>query len=104
MQFTGMPTTKATFQGNLKTLMNEIKRCTIRWDEYVQWCATFTDSELEALPMAAGDTAFSAQDIAYIRSAILGMKNVVHAYHNEDKEGTDSPEYFIEMIADAVVF
>jgi hypothetical protein len=104
MQFTGMPTTKKVFQSNLKTLMNELKRCTIRWEEYVAWVATFTDQELLDLPLASGEAGFSAQDVAYIRSAVLGMKNVVHSYHNESKEGTDSPEYFIELVADPVVF
>ena len=98
------PVSHAQFQSTMKTMMNEVKRCTLRWDEYVQFVARFTDAELKALPVASGETAYDDTDVAYIRSAVLGMKNMVHCYHNESKEGTDAPDYFIELIADAVVF
>lgn len=98
------PVTHAQFQSTLKTMMNEVKRCTMRWDEYVQFVARLSDAELKALPVTGSEMAYNDTDVAYLRSAVLGMKNLVNCYHNEAKEGTDAPDYFIELIADAVVF
>jgi hypothetical protein len=98
------PINHAQFQSTMKTMANEVKRCTLRWDEYVQFVARFTDAELKALPVQAGETAYNDTDVAYIRSAVLGMHNLCNMYNGEAKEGTDTPSYFIELIADAVVF
>lgn len=98
------PISHAQFQSTMKTMMNEVKRCIIRWDEYTQFVARLTDADIKALSLQQGETAYDDTDVAYIRSAVLGVKNIVHAYHNESKEGTDDPSYFIEQIADAVVF
>ena len=98
------PISHAQFQATMKSIANEVKRCIIRWDEYTQFVDRLTDDELKSLPLTHGETAYSDTDVAYIRSAVTGIKNLVHAYHNEAKEGTDDPSYFIELIADAVVF
>lgn len=98
------PVTHGQFQSTLKTMCNEVKRCTMRWDEYVQFVERYTDEEIKALPLSAGETAYNDTDVAYLRSAVVGIKNLVRHYHNEAKLGTDDPSYFIELIADAVVF
>jgi hypothetical protein len=98
------PMTKSQYQSTLKTIMNECKRCIIRWDEYVQAMDRLTDAEMKALPVAQGEPSYNDTDVAYIRSALGGLKNVVRHYHNQEKLGTDDPSYFIEFIADPIVF
>jgi hypothetical protein len=78
-------------------MANEVVRSIARWDRYAEWVAGITDDEF----IAAGLT---ADDVAWTRSATIGMANLGRAYRNEAKVGVDDPSYFIGKFSKAVVF
>ena len=92
------PVTKAQLDSTIKTIANEVKRCTTRWKDVQGFLLnTFTDDDLVAL-------GYDSTDITYIRSFQTALLNLVEAYNNSDKTGTADPSYIIELLADSVVF
>lgn len=91
------PMTKATLQGTVKTVANEIKRCMERWEDMGAYLDGLTADDLTAL-------GFNGTDQAYLGSFKVALQNVVRMYQNDAKVGTDDPQYFIEILADPLVF
>lgn len=91
------PMTKDVLQGTVKTIANEVKRCMERWEDMAAFLEGKTAEDLTTL-------GFDTTDQAYLGSFKVGLQNVVRMYKNETKVGTDSPQYFIEMLADPLVF
>jgi hypothetical protein len=91
------PVTKEKVQQTVKTIANEVKRCNERWEDMAAYLESLTPADLTAL-------GFNETDQAYLGSFKVALRNMVHAYRNEAKEGTDSPSYFIEILADPLVF
>lgn len=91
------PQTKTSVQQTVKTIANEVKRCMDRWENMADYLAGLTGDDLTAL-------GFNATDQAYLGSFKVALKNVVLMYQNEEKVGTDDPQYFIEILSDPLVF
>lgn len=91
------PQTKSGVQGTVKTIANEIKRCMERWEDMGAYLEGLSSDDLTTL-------GFSGTDQAYLGSFRVAIQNVVRMYQNEAKVGTDNPQYFIEILADPLVF
>ena len=91
------PQTKASIQSTIKTIANEVKRCMERWEDMSTFLEGITADDLTAL-------GFSGTDQAYLGSYKVALKNLVLMYQNQAKVGTDNPQYFIELLADPLVF
>lgn len=91
------PQTKASIQSTVKTIANEVKRCMGRWEDMSDFLEGITADDLTAL-------GFNGTDQAYLGSYKVALKNIVLMYQNQAKVGTDNPQYFIELLADPLVF
>lgn len=89
------PITRPTLDGLNKTVANEIKRCMERWNDLQAYLASLTHDDLVAL-------GYDGTEEAYIGSFRAKIAEVIS--HYEADPGGGSPKYFIELLADPLVF
>lgn len=85
--------TKTELENAVISICSTISRELKRANDFALQMDRFTDPEL----IAKG---FTAEQVAYLRSAIIGLKNTVLKYQNNAPLNNDNPQYFIEYMLD----
>jgi len=91
------PVTKNKVDRDIKRMANDIKAMMGRCSHLSAFLEGLTAEKMTEI-------GYDATDQAYISSFRVAMNNIVLMYQNQDKVGTDNPQYFIEFMSDALVY
>ena len=88
--------TKSQLDGSIQAVATECERHMIRWQEFAERMDGVTNDQLTAM-------GYSENDIAYIRSFVVALKNIALKYHNETPLNADDPSYMVGQFASMMV-
>lgn len=88
--------TKAEMDRTITGMAGECERFMLRWKMFAEKMDTILDAELTSL-------GYTTEQVNYIRSFTVSLKNIELKYRNQTPLNTDDPSYFVKQMSILVV-
>lgn len=89
--------TKTTMDALLTGISGECERYMLRWKLFAEKMDTLLDADLTGM-------GYTAEQVAYIRSFCVSLKNIELRYRNQAPLNSDDPSYFVKQMAPMTTF
>lgn len=83
---------KAEMDSILQSYATECERYMVRWKMFGDKMDTLLDADLTAM-------GYTTEQVAYIRSFVIALKNIELKYRNQAPLNTDDPSYFVKFMS-----
>lgn len=89
--------TKATMDALLTGISGECERYMLRWKLFAEKMDTLLDADLTGM-------GYTTEQVAYIRSFAIALKNIELRYRNQAPLNADDPSYFVKQMSPMTTF
>ena len=89
--------TKANMDSLLSGVSGECERYMLRWKLFAEKMDTLLDADLTGM-------GYTTEQVAYIRSFAVALKNIELRYRNQEPLNTDDPSYFVKQMSPMTTF
>jgi len=83
---------KAEMDSILQSTATECERYMMRWKSFGDKMDTLLDADLTGM-------GYTSEQVAYIRSFVIALKNVELRYRNQSPLNSDDPSYFVKFMS-----